>query len=62
MIPELEQWCGSWIITRRATGEVIGEFFNRRIVERFNPQTCLIETAQQYLARFNHLARRSLTQ
>lgn len=53
MIPELEPYCGSWIVTRKATGEVIGEFFDRQVVERFNPETCLIETAAQYLGRFN---------
>jgi hypothetical protein len=52
-IPELERWCGSWVVSRKSTGDVIGEFFDRRSVERFNPQTCIIETAQQYLARIN---------
>lgn len=52
MLPALEHYCGSWIVTRR-TGEVIGEFFDRRNVERFNPATCLIETAAQYLGRVN---------
>ncbi len=53
MIPPLEHSCGSWIVSRRATGEVIGEFFDRTNVERFNPQTCLIETALTYLCRIN---------
>jgi hypothetical protein len=43
----------SWIVTRKATGEVIGEFFTRRAVDRFNPDRCLIETAHEYLARLN---------
>lgn len=43
----------SWIITRKSTGEVIGEFFDRRSVARFNPATCLIETVGDYLTRFN---------
>lgn len=53
MIPPLEPHCGSWIITRRASGEVIGEFSERSNVEKFNPETCLIETAAQYLGRLN---------
>jgi hypothetical protein len=52
-IPELERHCGSWVLTRKATGEVIGEFFDRRTVERFNPATVRAETALQYLIRFN---------
>jgi hypothetical protein len=52
-VPPLEAHCGSWVVTRRATGEVIGEFYDRRNVARFNPATCLIETAQQYLGRVN---------
>lgn len=52
-VPPLEPWCGSWVVTRRADGEVIGEFFDRRTVEAFNPETCLIETTAQYLGRVN---------
>ncbi len=52
-IPALEPWCGSWIVVRRATGEVIGEFFDRAAVERFNPATCEVRTAQQHLAAVN---------
>jgi hypothetical protein len=51
-IPELEPWCGSWVVSRK-NGEVIGEFFNRANVEKFNPLTCVVETTQQYLGRFN---------
>lgn len=43
----------SWIITRKATGEVIGEFFDKRTVNKFNPEKCLIETAHEYLCRLN---------
>ena len=50
-IPELEPYCGSWVVTRKATGKVIGEFFDRRNVEKFNPATCLVETTAQYLGR-----------
>lgn len=52
-IPPLEPHCGSWMVTRRATGEVIGEFTNRREVARFNPAVCLVETTAQYLGRIN---------
>jgi hypothetical protein len=43
----------SWVATRRATGEVIGEFFDRRIVDRFNPETVLVEPILEYLYRIN---------
>lgn len=43
----------SWIVSRRATGEVIGEFFEWRQVSRFDPRTCLIEISSQYLERIN---------
>lgn len=49
-IPPLEHHCNSWVVTRKATGEVIGEFYNRRNVERFNPDKVTIQTATQYLA------------
>lgn len=52
-VPPLEPHCGSWIVTRKATGEVVGEFYDRATVERFDPATCRIETAAQYLARLN---------
>lgn len=52
-VPELEHHCGSWVVTRRSTGEVIGEFFVRANVGRFDPEKVLIETAVQYLARVN---------
>lgn len=49
-IPPLEHHCNSWVVTRKATGEVIGEFYNRRNVEKFNPEKVTIQTAAQYLA------------
>ncbi|MDR8920512.1 hypothetical protein [Burkholderia multivorans] len=53
MIPELEPICGSWVVSRKADGEVIGEFFERRNVEAFDPEKVLVETALQYLIRIN---------
>lgn len=52
-IPELEHGCGSWVVTRISDGEVIGEFYDRRTVERFDPGEVRIETALQYLQRLN---------
>ena len=43
----------SWVITRKTTGEVIGEFFDRRNVDKFDPAKCLIETAHEYLCQIN---------
>lgn len=52
-IPELRPWEGSWIVSRRDTGEVVGEFFSRQHVAMFNPDRVIIETAGAYLARLN---------
>lgn len=52
-VPDLPPHCGSWIVTRRSSGEVIGEFYDRANVAHFNPATCLIETADRYLGRIN---------
>ena len=52
-IPELEPHCGSWIVCLRDTGEVIGEFFHRPNIEKFNPDRVTIETTLQYLVRIN---------
>ena len=52
-IPPLAPHEKSWVVSRLATDEVLGEFFDRRLVEHFNPKTCRVETIGQYLARFN---------
>ena len=49
-IPALEPHCGSWIVTRRDTGEAVGEFYERANVERFDPEKVIVQTAAQYLA------------
>ena len=43
----------SWILTRKETGEVIGEFDSRKDVARFDPSKVLVETAGEYLGRIN---------
>jgi len=48
-----DRWSGSWIVTRRDTGEVLGEFYSPTLVAKFNPAVVLVETAHQYLCRFN---------
>jgi hypothetical protein len=48
---------GAYVVTRRKTGETIGEFFDARNVARFNPATCLIEPIGVYLARINRAIR-----
>ena len=52
-VPSLEPHCGSWVATRRATGEVIGEFYDRANVARFDPAKVLLQTAAQYLGALN---------
>lgn len=58
-IPQLEHHCGSWIVLRKETGEVIGEFFNAASLFRFNPEKVIIETANQYLCRLNEVVKGS---
>ncbi len=57
VVPELAPHEGSWIVTRKAGGTVVGEFFDRAHVERFNGATCQVETIGTYLARVNQAAR-----
>lgn len=52
-IPELDHFSGSWIVTRKNDGSVVGEFYERDNVEKFNPDTCQVETAYQYHCRIN---------
>ena len=59
MVPELKHGCNSWVASRKETGEVIGEFFERKSVEKFNPEKVLIETTADYLARYNAEVRRA---
>lgn len=59
MVPELKHGCNSWVATRKGTGEVIGEFFVRTNVEKFNPETVLVETTADYLYRYNAEVRRA---
>lgn len=48
--PPLPRFNGSWIVKRRATGEVIGEFFNPDDVRKFNGATCEAIPIAQHLA------------
>lgn len=41
------------IVTRKATGEVVGEFYSRKAVEGLDRAKFRIETAGDYLARIN---------
>jgi hypothetical protein len=51
-VPELDHFSGSWVVSRK-DGTVVGEFYERSNVEKFNPETCVVETAYQYLTRIN---------
>lgn len=54
-IPELEPHCGSWICTSRH-GDV-REVFERALAESVLAQGWKVETAAQYLGRFNQSVR-----
>ena len=52
-IPALPHHCNSWTVVRKADGQVIGEFWNRSSVERFNPEKVRILPTCDYLASLN---------
>lgn len=52
-IPELEDHCNSWIVTRKETGDVVFETSNRAILYMLDPEKALIKTAAQHLADLN---------
>lgn len=52
-IPELNDGSGSWIVTRKSTGEPVGEFYDRKSVERFDPSKVDVKTAMQHLKGLN---------
>lgn len=43
----------SWIVTRKDTGEVVGEFFRKNLVDRFDKNKVIVETSHEYLTRIN---------
>jgi hypothetical protein len=53
---------GSWVVTRKATGEVIGEFFDPKNVAKFNPATTTVEPIGVYLARMNRTVQQAKPQ
>lgn len=52
-LPPLPPGCGSWIVSRKDTGEVVGEFFSARTVGRIDQTRFNVESALDYLARIN---------
>lgn len=48
--PPLPPFNGSWIVKRRSSGEVIGEFFNADNVRKFNGAKCDAIPIGQHLA------------
>lgn len=52
-VPDLESFCGSWIVISRETGKPILEIYTRDIAERINQEKYEVLTAYQWLIRFN---------
>lgn len=52
-IPELDHFSRAWIVTRKVDNSLIGEFYERSNVEKFNFVTCRVETSMEYLTRIN---------
>lgn len=51
-VPPLNHWCNSWVVSR-LNGEVAFETWDRSVVERLNPEKCIVENAYDYLCRIN---------
>jgi len=56
-VPDLEPWCGSWIVSSRTTGLAVLETFERTTAERINQNAYRVETTAQYLGRINRAIR-----
>lgn len=52
-VPELEPYCGSWVVVARAAGLPVMETFSRRCAEAINQDKYEVLTAGQWLARLN---------
>lgn len=52
-VPELEPWCGSWIVVSRETGKPVLETFNPRVAGAINLARYEVLTAYRWLVRLN---------
>lgn len=52
-IPELPHNCNSWVVKRLDSDEIIGEFFERSNVEKFDPMKHIVITTLDHLQRLN---------
>lgn len=50
-IPKLDPFSRTWVAIRKRDGKWLGEFYNLKNVERFNPEKVEVLTHQQYLER-----------
>lgn len=51
--PGLPHGCGSWIVTRRDTGEAVAELWTRGAADKVNPERYQVHTALDYLVSIN---------
>jgi hypothetical protein len=52
-IPDLESYCGSWIVVSRETGKAVLETYSRATAKAINQEKYEVLTALQWLIRFN---------
>lgn len=52
-VPPLPHGCGSWIVRRKRDKGVIGEFYKKENVEKFNGETCEAISSLEYLYELN---------
>ena len=52
-LPDLESWCGSWIVIDRKTGRAVFETFSRSVAEKINQTRYEVKTAYQHLVSLN---------
>lgn len=56
-VPDLEPYCGSWIVVSRETGKAVLEIYTRNTAERINQEKYEVLTTSQWLIRFNQMVR-----
>lgn len=52
-VPELESFCGSWVVVSRETGEPVFETYSQETAEKINQEKYEVLTSYQWLIRFN---------
>lgn len=55
VIPKLPHNCNSWVVVRIWTGEIVGEFWNKELIEKLDETKFKVLTSLEHLQVFNRL-------